>query len=291
MKKIAIIGGTGMLGQPVVKEFIDANMQVSLLVRDVDKAKQIFGSKLQIKKVNLEDINSIRHVLEGEEAIYLNLSVKQKSSKSEFQTEREGLDNILQALQSSSIKRIGYISSLVQFYQGQNGFYWWVFDLKEKAVAKIKNSGFTYSIFYPSTFMENFDKGAYRQDDKILLAGESKFKMYLIACADYAKQVVRAFQLDNGNQEYVIQGVEGFTADEAAQYYIDNYSKSKLKIMKAPIGLLKFFGIFSHKYNYGAHIVEALNLYPEKFEAEKTWNDLGKPEIKFLDYIKNSIMV
>ena len=291
MKKIAIIGGTGMLGQPVVKEFINANIQVSLLVRDVDKAKQIFGSKLQIKKVNLEDINSIRQVLEGEEAIYLNLSVKQKSSKSEFQTEREGLDNILQALQSSSIKRIGYISSLVQFYQGQNGFYWWVFDLKEKAVAKIKNSGFTYSIFYPSTFMENFDKGAYRQDDKILLAGESKFKMYLIACADYAKQVVRAFQLDNGNQEYVIQGVEGFTAGEAAQYYIDNYSKSKLKIMKAPIGLLKFFGIFSHKYNYGAHIVEALNLYPEKFEAEKTWNDLGKPEIKFLDYIKNSIMV
>lgn len=56
--------------------------------------------------------------------------------------------------------------------------------------------------------------------------------------------------------------------------------------MKAPVGLLKFFGKFTNKFNYGANIIEALNNYPEKFEAEKTWQDLGKPQVKFIDYIK-----
>jgi hypothetical protein len=44
--------------------------------------------------------------------------------------------------------------------------------------------------------------------------------------------------------------------------------------MKAPIGVLKFFGNFNRKFNYGANIVDALNNYPEKFEAQKTWEEL-----------------
>jgi hypothetical protein len=51
---------------------------------------------------------------------------------------------------------------------------------------------------------------------------------------------------------------------------------------------LKFFGHLSKKFNYAAKIVDALNNYPEKFEAEKTWKDLGKPQTKFIDYIKTA---
>jgi hypothetical protein len=48
-------------------------------------------------------------------------------------------------------------------------------------------------------------------------------------------------------------------------------------------------GLFSNKFSYGAKIVEALNNYPEKFESEKTWEELGKPETKFIDYIQQSM--
>lgn len=288
MKKIAIIGATGMLGQPVTKEFINAGFDVTLLVRDINKAKQIFGSTVRLVEGDLKDTNKLKQSLDGQDGLYLNLSVEQKSGKTDFQPERDGLDNILEAAKNSTVKRIGYLSSLVHLYQGQNGFDWWAFDIKQKAVTKIKNSGLTYSIFYPSTFMENFDKGAYRQGNNIVLAGTSKHKMFLISGSDYGKQVVKAFQLDNGNHDYVVQGQDGYTADEAAKFYVDNYTKKKVKIMKAPVGLLKFFGKFTNKFNYGANIIEALNNYPEKFEAEKTWQDLGKPQVKFIDYIKKN---
>jgi hypothetical protein len=289
MNKIAIIGATGMLGQPVTHQFINAGFEVSILVRNAEKAKKLFGTSVQIFKGDLSDIDSIGQFLHGQDQLYLNLSVEPDSGKNDFQPEREGLDNILQAIKNSSLKRIAYLSSLVHFYQGQNNFNWWVFDIKKKAVEKIKGSGVAFSIFYPSMFMECFDKGAYRQGNNIMLAGTSKYKMFLIAGNDYGKQVVNAHLMVSGNHEYIIQGQEGYIADDAAKFYIDNYHKTKVKIMKMPISIMKFFGMFTNKFNYGAHIVDALNNYPENFEAEKTWQDLGKPQTKFIDYIKNSL--
>jgi hypothetical protein len=40
--------------------------------------------------------------------------------------------------------------------------------------------------------------------------------------------------------------------------------------------------------NYGYHILEALNNYPEKFEAEKTWQQLGSPKITLEEFCKLS---
>ena len=83
----------------------------------------------------------------------------------------------------------------------------------------------------------------------------------------------------DGNQEYVIQGPDPLTQEQAAAIFLANYKKEKLTLSKLPLGLLKFFGLFSGTANYGAHIVEALNLYPEKFESDDVWRKLGKPTI------------
>jgi hypothetical protein len=171
-------------------------------------------------------------------------------------------------------------------YQGTSGFYWWAFDIKHKAIEMIKTSRIPYSIFYASAFMESFDKGAYRQGSRINLAGNSLHPMYLIAGSDYGRQVVAAFESEAKNQEYSIQGAEAFTADEAAKLFVEN--KKGIKVAKIPMGMLKFLGRFNRKFNYGAHIVDAINNYPETFEADATWQALGRPQTRFIDYIKAS---
>lgn len=285
MKKVGIIGSTGMIGRPVTNALIKAGFEVTVLVRNTEKAKSFFGGSVNYVQGDVKNMADIRKFVNGLEFLYLNLSVAQQSAAHDFQPEREGMDNITAVARESSIKRIAYLSSLVHLYGGQNGFHWWAFELKSNAVKKIKSSGIPYAIFYPSTFMESFDKGAYRQGSFIALAGTSKFKMFLIAAADYGKQVAKAFELNQGNQEFVIQGGEGFTADEAAKYYKRHYRKSKLMVVKAPLFLLRFAGKFNRKFAYGARVIEALNNYPEKFEADATWSILGKPDLKFIDYI------
>lgn len=153
------------------------------------------------------------------------------------------------------------------------------FEVKLRAVEQINTSDIPHTIFFASTFMESFALGAYRQGKRINLAGESKYPMYLIAAADYGKQVARSFEtLSDENKEYVVQGPEAFTANQAAARFVQLYRKERLRVIKAPLGLLKFLGKFGAKFHYGAHIIEALNNYPEKFGAEATWQELGKPE-------------
>jgi len=276
--KIAIIGATGMLGQPVAKELAKA-FDVTALVRDEAKAKSVLPGSIRLVKGDLKNPADLSALLKGQDALYINLNLDRGSRKKDFQSEREGLDIILQAARAASIRRIAFISSVVMNYQGMDGFNWWVFELKHNAVKKIRESGIPYTIFYPSTFMENFET-TYRQGNKILLAGQSLHKMYFIAGQDYGRQVARSFQiLKDQNKEYVIQGTEGFTAGEAAEEYVRHYSKEKLVLSRAPLGLLKILGMFSASIDYGYHIITALNKYPEKFEALPVWEELGKPEI------------
>ena len=283
MQKILFIGASGMLGKPVGLELFRAGFQLTLLARDVEKMKKLFPNA-SIVEGDVFDKPSLEAAMTGQEIVYMNLSVAQTSKKNEPQPEREGIANIIEAAKKTGIKRLVYLSSLIKNYQGMNGFKWWAFEIKEAAINAIKNSGLNYSIFYPSTFMECLDKQML-QGSRIMLAGRSEAPMWFIAAKDFGVQVAWALKkAGDSNQEYVVQGLEPFTSDEAAKVFIENV-KSNIKIMRAPLAPLKYLGIFNQRMNYAYHICEALNKYPEKFESENTWNDLGKPSITLADYV------
>ncbi len=289
MRKITVFGATGMLGKPVVRELVDAGFEVMAMVRSPEKARRELPAEMKIVAGDLRNRADIESALNAAEGIYLNLSVKPETKEKDFQPEHEGLQTILEAAKNADIKRIAYCSSLVHRYQGMNNFHWWAFEIKKRAVEMIKASGISYTIFYPSGFMENFDKGDYRQGNKMMLAGESKHPMWAIAGSDYGKQVAKAFQISEAeNRDYDVQGLEAFTAAEAVKVFSDNYGREKLTISKAPLLVLKIAGLFNQKMNYGAKILDALNNYPEKFAAETTWAELGKPTVTLAEYARNS---
>jgi uncharacterized protein YbjT (DUF2867 family) len=288
IKNILVIGATGMLGKPVTNALVKAGFNVSVMARDPLKAKKSLPSGVSVLKGDIRNVNEITSAMEGQDAVYLSLSIKQTEKQSEFHSEEEGMRNLITAAKEKNIKRIAYLSSLVMFYQGMNGFNWWVFDIKHKAVKMIKESGIPYSIFYPSNFMESLS-GMYKQGKMLMLSGKSKHPMYFISAVDYGNQVARSFTLlKDENKEYNVQGKEAFTADEAVKIFKANYKKEKLFISKAPLGMLKFFGRFNTKMNYGANIITALNNYPEKFHAEVTWKELGEPEMTVKKYASES---
>jgi len=281
--KILVIGASGMLGKPVTKALIAAGFDITLLARDVEKLKGLFPG-IKIQKGDVLDESSLTRTMQGMDAVYCNLSVLPASKEKDPHTEREGVDNIITAAKQTGIRRIAYLSSLVHRYQGMNDFNWWAFRNKQQAVQKIQACGIPYTIFYPSTFMETYPFQMMR-GNKIAMLGDSIMPMWFIAADDYGKQVAASFRrLTNENRDYAVQGTEAFTFAEANKIFIDNYRKAKLSTMKAPIGLMKFLGRFHQPFNYAWHICEALNKYPEKFESETTWEELGKPVITLKDY-------
>lgn len=283
MKKIIVFGSTGLLGKPLTKALINAGFEVSVMVRNETLARKYFPDATIIKG-DLKNYADIEKAMIGQEGVFMSLSVLQTEKESDWHAEQQGLETIVRIAKQQGVKRIAYLSSLVHLYQGINGFDWWVFRLKQQAVKTIKESGIPYTIFYPSTFMESIFYQS-KQWKVIALGGKSAYPLYYVAADDYAQQVANSFKvLHDESKEYVVQGPEAFTQDQAAKLFIKHYNKEKLFTMWAPMFMMQMMGAFSRKFDYGYHIVTALNKYPEKFEATNTWQELGKPTITLKDF-------
>jgi uncharacterized protein YbjT (DUF2867 family) len=281
--KIAVIGATGMLGKPVTSELVNAGFQVTAVVRNLEQARKLLPPSVTLIKGDLKDPASIGAALRGQNALYLNLSVEQTEKESAFHTEGEGLRNAISAASMNGIRRISYLSSIVLRYPTD----WWVFRLKLQAVEAVKASGIPYTIFYPSIFMETI-KGQYVIGNRFLIMGKALYPNWWIAAKDYGLQVASDFRNQNpGNREYVVQGPEPLLTDEAAEQFARFYKKGPVKIVKLPIGPFRLLRPVAPRFRYGYEIINALNNYPERFEAQKTWDELGKPAITLREYAQN----
>ena len=277
--KLAVIGATGMLGRPVTRELIDAGFSVRIIARHVGKARALFPNA-DVVAGDMHSVESLTEALHGIDTVYLNLSVTQNEKPPAFHTEAQGMLNLLEAARRSGVTRIAYLSSIIMRYQGTSGFRWWVFEVKHEAVRLIKASGIPYSIFYPSCFIDSLNQ-TQRAGRFILLVGRSDVRPWYISARDYGKQVARAFEIaqPEQHQEYVIQGPEAMTQHEAAHRFVAAYRKEKLSVLTTPPFLMQLGRPFSAQADYGWHITEALNNYPEQFEADRTWAELGKPQM------------
>ncbi len=289
MKKIAFFGATGMLGKPVLREFIKRGYAVTALTRDLEKASELFPEKVNWVQGDLTQYEIVDEIIKKSDIIYCNLSIAPGSRENDFQPEREGLSSILRSAKWNDTSRILYVSSIARLYYGMNGYNWWGLEMKNQAVDKIKRSGIPYIIFNPSTFMENYTEGGFVQNQKLMVVGNSKFPNWLIAADDFAKMAVNSIEVvhEDDNKEMIIQGPEGFKLDKAASFFSSNYSKAKLSVSKVPLSVTKALGLFDRKYEYYAYMMEAINNYPETFQSDEVWQEIGKPQITFKEFIQS----
>lgn len=273
IKKIAMIGATGMLGIPVAIALMEAGFEVTALVRNPELARRALPAAVVVVKADAGDEASLRSGLAGQDGLYLNLSVDPGARKCDFHTEGQGLQNIIGAAREAKIARVAYLSALIRDSK-QNR--WWVLDLWQQAIARIKGSGIPYTIFYPTNFMETLAQ-RHAAGRFFLMLGRAQYRNYWIAGRDFGDQVARSFALpEAANREYVIQGPEALTYDEAALRYSTALTQPK-SIVRVPLWLARLGGIFSRSLDYNARIMQAVLCYPEEFKAAATWAELGKP--------------
>lgn len=275
LRKIAVIGATGMLGQPVVRALVEAGFEVTALVRNRDAAARVLPSEVTLIEADVRDEESLRHGLAGQDALYLNLSVSPAAHPDDIHTEAQGLALILAAARAEGIKRIGYLSALIHDAPKSK---WWVLDLWRKALAQIKASGIPYTIFFASNLMETLAQ-RHKVSEMLVVAGSSRQRNYWIAGADYGRQVARAFaRAAAANRAYYVQGPEAMSYEAAARRYA-RACPHPLRVEKVPLGLVRFFGLFSNEMRFNARILHEVLTYPEEFKAQAAWDDLGKPTI------------
>ena len=273
LQKVAVIGATGMLGIPVVAELVDAGFEVTALVRNIERARRVLPAQTKLVQADAANPDSLQRGLAGQDAVYVSVSIAPSERKDDFHAEAEGLDNILAAARACGVRRIAYLSALIQDGDAKG---WWVIEVWRKAIAKIKGSGIPFTIFYPSNFMETLPQ-RHGMGRFLALIGSARHPNYWIAAADFGKQVARSFALDDAvNREFVIQGPVPLTYDEAGRRFAQ-HTRPRRFVFKIPLWLVKALGTMSPAMDFNARIMDAVLSYPEVFKAQKTWQMLGKP--------------
>ncbi len=283
MKKIAVIGATGMLGMPVVSALLRAGFQVTALVRNRESARRVLPPETRLVEADICDEESLRRGLARQDAVYLNLSVLPTERKEDFHTEAEGLDNILAAARRAGVGRVAYLSALIHDGPATG---WWVLEVWREAVRKIRASGLAYTIFYPTNLMETLAHKHLR-GQLMTLVGTARHRNYWIAGEDYGRQVAASFAIsDAASREYVIQGPEAMTYDQAARRFAAGLGM-KVTILKVPLCLMRLGGLFSPSLDFNAQVMRAILAYPEEFKAAETWRELGKPSMTIEDFARS----
>lgn len=285
MKKITVIGATGMIGKPVTIELLKAGYEVTALVRDAAKAAQSLPKGITLVQGDLHDKAAIMKAMAGAEGLYINISTQPTDLEGQFSPECQGLDNILEcAKKVGTIEHLILLSSfLARNYVGD----WWVMKAKKSGIERVKASGIPFTIFYPSNFMENFRGGMVQNGKLMVLKVRQAPKAWWIAGEDFGRQVAAAFGLAKArNREYPVQGPQAFGLQQAAEAYASHVGNGAIKVVVMPFWVMQLMGHFNARFGFLSKLMKVMLHNREVFESQSTWDDLGKPQITMADFAR-----
>ncbi len=289
-KQITIIGATGNIGNSVAKNLVNLGFEVKAIVRNQIKAERLFKNvpQIQIEKADLTDISSLKLALLGTENLYLNLSTQSTKINTSFAPDREGVENVLSALDKNSIKQIICISGLGALDNVQNPekFKFIPNVLRKQGHKLIKESGIPYTILHCSWFIDSFV--FYERNHTYAVIGDTENPIYFTNCLDFANHVANAIgNPDAFFKEFPIQGKEGFKHPQAAREFFSVYDKD-VKVNKLPSGLIGFLSLFKKDFKLLKHMSDYFLKSTETFIAEEygTYKILGEPSMSIMEYAK-----
>ena len=68
----------------------------------------------RIVAADVRDAASLRRGLTGQDGLYLSLSIAPNERRTDFHTEQQGMEHIITAAREAGIKRLAYVSAMIQ---------------------------------------------------------------------------------------------------------------------------------------------------------------------------------
>ena len=259
---------------PVVKALVEAGYTVRGLIRDEAKAKKLLPDALELVAADLHKPETLEAGLQGQDAVYLNLTTETNRLDLPWYQEREGVRTVVEAAQKNELRHIYKIGGA------------WPKEIKVTSAiiprggnCAIHGSGIPYTILDPTMFFETLERQI-KADSLQWIGPTTGSKFWWVAVDDYAAQVVAAVNDPRANnRHYVVQGPELLTVQHAVDRFKAVYNP-KLKIKTLPLFVAKLLGFLNAEIAFLAHIYGGFNQFnDEEFNAKDTWDDLGKPQI------------
>jgi uncharacterized protein YbjT (DUF2867 family) len=224
-QSILVIGGTGMLGKPVVRGLQAASYTVRVLTRRPIKAQALLGKGVEVIKGDIDDEGSLDAALRDCMGVHISLN-----GGFDVDLERRGAANVAQAAQRANVTRLTYLSGASVF--AENCWYAGTRD-RFKAEAAIRAADVPYTIFKATYFMESLPRFVHGK--RALLIGKQPFSWHWLAAEDYARMVVRAYTTpEAANKSLFVYGPQALLMRDALQIFC-RIAHPEVHLMPMPI--------------------------------------------------------
>ncbi len=259
-KRILVVGGTGMLGEPVARQLQMDGFGVRILSRSPKQARAKFGANFEIYEGDVQDAVSLSHALEGCAGVHVNL--KGGPTPEDYdRIEHQGTRAVARAAKQAQVRQITYLSGYT--IQEKNALSPSTIA-KFKAEQAVRASGIPYTIFRATWFVESLPD--FVQGKWGLVIGKQAHRLHWLAASDYAQMVSRSYQTPDAlNKELYIFGPRAFTMAEALKTYC-RIVDPRVRVATIPTWLLSLLGRIT--FNVELQSIAELLAYYDKIGEE-----------------------
>lgn len=282
---VAIVGGTGLLGQPIAKALLNTGYKVTIVTRNAAKAVETMGKGFEYAEAAIDDMTSLQQAFHSVDAVHVNLSGYTPAQCE--QIIHQGTANIVGAAQCAGVQLISMITGAT-VCEANSGFY----EIKAKLAAEniIKGSGIPYVIFCPSWFMESLPN--FINNGRANIFGSGSVPIHWLAADDYAKQFLHAYATPEvRNKRLTLHGPSAISLQSALTTYVECLEPT-LTVNHSPywLGTLLTWLTGDKSIRHAAKLCRYYESVGDIGDPSETNELVGAPKIELSDWcIRQSI--
>ncbi len=225
-KTILVIGGTGMLGQPVARRLKDDGFRVRIMTRDQQKARNLFDDSFEIFVGDPMKINCVGEALQNCFGVHISLPTEAEQSVAE---------TVAKVAAKQGVARITYISGATVAEENR-----WFPMVNRKFLAEnaIREAGIPYTIFCPTWVMESLP--VFVRQGRASVLGKQPHLYHWVAADDIARLVSTAYGLgETASKRVIVHGPEAILMHEALRRYCAVFHPDIKQVSSMPLWLVK----------------------------------------------------
>lgn len=293
MKQILIVGGTGMLGQELVRLLLGKGMSVHVMTRNPKKSNYLSELGAVVVKGDLTDKASLESACKGMDVVISAAhSMLGRGRYSSEEIDGKGQKALVDAAVSAGVKYFLFASILGASSGHPLDFCRRKWELEEH----LKKSGMAYNIVRPSAFMEMHIHvligEPILQKGKVTLLGKGMNPTNFVSVKDVAQ--LMALILDNPqwhNQTYEIGGLDNPTRHDIVEMYAAKIGKP-VRVSHVPNSVLRIMSRIIKPFHPGiSRIMFLSDLFDrtdQAFDVRPLLKTFPIQPTRVADFIQNS---
>ncbi len=231
-KTILVIGGTGMLGQPVSHRLKEDGFRVRIMTRDAQKARKLFDNSFEIVAGDPADTSILEEALDGCYGVHISLPTE---------VEQQVAEAVAKVASEKAVERISYVSGATVAEENRCFF---LSNRKFLAEKAIRDSGIPHTIFCPTWFMESLPMFVVQGRASVL--GKQPHPYHWVAADDFSRMVSTAYGSEAAaNKRLFVYGPEAITMHEALRRYCSVFHPDIKKVTTMPFWLVRALAVIT----------------------------------------------